>query len=376
MTDSDQSGGAQEDQTTQSIFLSLFEVKAFKAAANFFGVVGAGGGGFATLAFGIGYLAIKKHDTMVGLPTTVVDITTYVRTGAMFFSNTLVLICSTPTTYVLIGLILSIAFTVAFRRYKDERANISSPPPSVEGHAGKQYLGVFTLQLLLFVFALLLINVQSATLHPDNTNLINQMLRDRQTELDGDDGADQQSEANLLPMSILYSADNRLRVRVNNALRHIDGRSKLQQFFGDQIVLILLLLSLFAALRVWRKRWQEIASESWDRIFGPWWSSMTDTAVYVMLYVLTLAILLNIPATYGVLVLPTEGAQVTVVTTDNHEGSGILLTDMSSQGDTVWILGKEKAGNKVRPKLLAFDRSKVSEVVLIGQTTPNYLAID
>ena len=376
MTNGDQSDDTQNDQTTQSVFLSLFEVKAFKAAANFFGVVGAGGGGFATLAFGIGYLAIKKHDAMVGLPTTVIDITTYVRTGAMFFSNTLVLICSTPTTYVLIGLILSIALAVAVRRYQLERANIASSTPSGGGHAGKQFLGVFTLQLLLFVFALLLINVQSATLHPDNTNVIAQMLRDRQTELDADEDTDPQSEADHLPASVLYSLDDRLSIRVNNALRHIDGRAKLQQFFGDQIVLILLLMSLFAALRVWRKRWQAVHSESWDRIFGPWWSSMTDTAVYVMLYVLTLAIMLNIPSTYGVLVLPTEGAQVTVVTTDDDEGSGILLTDMSSQGDTVWILGKERAGSKVRPKLLAFDRSKVSEVVLIGQTTRNYLAID
>ncbi len=361
---------------TESIFLALFEVKALKAAVSFFGVIGAGGGGFATLAFGIGYLAIKKHDAMIGLPTTVVDITTYVRTGAMFFSNTLVLIFSTPTTYALIGVILVIAFAVAVRRYQQEQADSSDPAPSGDDRAGKQFLAVFALQLLLFAFAIVLINVQTATLHPDNTNVINQMLRDRQIELKSTDDSDQQSEVKSLPKSILFSFQSSLSTRVNNALRHIEGRPKLQQFFGDQIVLIVLLLSLFLALRIWRKRWREIDRMSWDRIFSPWWSSMTDTGVYAMLYFLTLAILLNVPTTYGVLVLPTEGVHVELETKDGEEGTGILLTDMSSQGDTVWLLGKQSAGRNVRAKLLAFDRSEVSVLVLTGQITPNYLAID
>lgn len=361
---------------TESIFLSLFEVKTLKAAASFFGVVGAGGGGFATLAFGIGYLAIKKHDVMVGLPTTVVDVSTYIRTGAMFLSNTLVLIFSTPTTYVLIGVILLTSLAVAVRRYKQVQGNISSPLPSGGNRASKQFLGMFALQLLLFAFALVLINVQTATLHPVNTNVINQMLGDRQAVLNSGDDTDQQSETKHLPKSILFNVDGTLSTRVNKALRHIDGRPKLQQFYGDQIVLIVLLLSLFLALRIWRKHWRTIDSESWDRIFGPWWSSMTDTGMYVLLYFLTVAILLNVPTTYGVLVLPTEGAQVALETTDGKEGVGILLTDMSSEGDTVWLLGKEQAGRNVRPKLLAFDRSKVSEIVFTGQATPNYLAID
>jgi hypothetical protein len=251
--------------------------------------------------------------------------------------------------------------------------------PSIEANAGKFFIGLFVMQILLFVFALLLINVQTATLHPENTNVIHQMLHERFEVLQDNSDSDGESKTRALPDSILFSQEDKLTKRINSALRHIDGRPKLQEFYGDQVVLIVVLLSLFFSLRVWRKRWQLTARDSWHRIFGPWWASVSDTGLFVLLYILALAILVNIPTTYGVLVLPTEGAQIRLETTDDEKGSGILLTDMSSQGDTVWILSKEKVGEddpKVRPKLLAFERSKISEVVLIGQITPNYLAID
>src|SRR5437763_1205653 len=82
------------------------DTTALKAAASFLGIVSTGGGGFATLSFAIGYLATKEHDEMVGLPTTITSYTKYVRTGALFFYDSLHCILTTPALYFLIVLVV------------------------------------------------------------------------------------------------------------------------------------------------------------------------------------------------------------------------------------------------------------------------------
>jgi len=63
--------------------------ESLKNVAQFVGVTAGGGAGFAALCFGIGFVATKHYDAMLGVPTTTTDQTTYVRTGALFFSQTL-----------------------------------------------------------------------------------------------------------------------------------------------------------------------------------------------------------------------------------------------------------------------------------------------
>src|SRR6266508_2183730 len=60
-----------------------------RQALTFLGVAGAGGGGFAVLCFGIGYLAVRSHDEMLGLPSRSTAYSAMVRMGALFFPNSL-----------------------------------------------------------------------------------------------------------------------------------------------------------------------------------------------------------------------------------------------------------------------------------------------
>ena len=60
-----------------------------KWVGQFVGLLGGGGAGFAAFAFGLGFLAIKYHDIMLGLPTTTTAYTSYVTTGSLFFVNTM-----------------------------------------------------------------------------------------------------------------------------------------------------------------------------------------------------------------------------------------------------------------------------------------------
>jgi len=84
-----------------------------KKVAEVVGVVGGMGAAFTGLAFGIGYLATKHHDDMLGVPTTTIDQTSYIRTGALFFTQSLqdfvkVIAGSTPLWLVLLGTLLAL----------------------------------------------------------------------------------------------------------------------------------------------------------------------------------------------------------------------------------------------------------------------------
>ena len=82
---------------------SLTDFDTLKSAGTVLGIISASGGILAALSFGIGYLAITERDAVVGLPTTVVDYSTYVRTGALFFSTSLFHLFSASVPYILVG---------------------------------------------------------------------------------------------------------------------------------------------------------------------------------------------------------------------------------------------------------------------------------
>src|SRR5512138_3698884 len=70
------------------VWLAL-ESGPLKNVLTYVGISGVGGGGFAALCFGIGFLAIRSHDEMLGLPVRVSANVATVRTGAVFFLDSL-----------------------------------------------------------------------------------------------------------------------------------------------------------------------------------------------------------------------------------------------------------------------------------------------
>src|SRR5437660_8311600 len=93
-------------RSAMSDFISLQNL------AIYLRIAGAGGGGFAALCFGIGYLAIKNHDHMIGLPSGIASNTAYIRTGALFFTNSFYYVLTATFFLFVVACVMSLVIQV------------------------------------------------------------------------------------------------------------------------------------------------------------------------------------------------------------------------------------------------------------------------
>ena len=367
---------SEHEPEVKASLLSAFDLSFLKAAGTFLGVIGSGGGGFAALAFAIGYLAIKKKDELIGLPTTQSDPTSYIRTGALFFSNSAYFLLAATykllVALALLALLLAL-FLVAAKAFRWPRSRRTSRNGQVSGRSPSRGWFLPAAYALLLVLALCTLSLQTAAFDSQNRNLLYKVISDREAKL-------QRAASGVPALASPAAADvlvwppweRPLARRINTLLRHPQGRDFLQLFYGQQLTLVLAVLYGAVICRQKHKR-RASRIEHLGRTSPEWRPYRVAQVLTPFLYLAVLALLVNLPAAYGVLCLPTNGALVIVRETEQPTpSSGTLLSDLSSGSKEIWLLDEDN-GMFI---LNLVDRSRVRDVTLLGDITDNFLAIE
>lgn len=288
--------------------------EAIKWIAQFVGVVGGGGGGFAALAFGVGYLATKSHDAMLGLPTTATAYGTYVRTGALFFSRSLYdLVASIVETRWLFGLTVAVAAgALALGLVKPVRRAIAAGKPTdVVSQAG-------ALALVYCILAGLVLSYLPYHLEPldiRNTNL-------------------------------LFRGDEPVESHLAQVLQREDGEPELHRRYGIECAAVLSAIYVAWALR----RWRGSVPRAGDRVDDSYWLGLSDWVARPLVYGVLLALTVTIPSVYGVLAIPPAypcvelRARSTSPTTEEPPVPGYLWSDPSSEAEQIAVLERTHTG--------------------------------
>ncbi len=302
-------GGAQEGRLLGTL----------KSVGQFLGVVGGGGAGFAGLAFGIGYLATKHHDAMMGMPTTTTDNTSYVRTGALFFTQSLhdlVGSIATAGSFTLWGSVVGVPVAVILLLWVSEWVKRTWNP------AWLRWVPLMAASVALLFVALAYLPRQLAPLDIGNQNLLFE-----QREVAG------------------YAAD------VNALLRSERGEQQLHRLYGRQWLTVLgLALGAFLLYR-WRGARPsdptQTAKDAAGAVVPPTSVPLAtiDRVLHPALYAVIAALLVSMPANYGVLAMSTSlpcgvhlyraprGAELTPM-----GEPGYLVSDLSSEAAVIAIL--------------------------------------
>ncbi len=338
-----------EAEPEQSALLAALDVRLLKAAGSFLGVVGTAGGGFAALSFGTGYLAVKAHDAMVGIPT-IADYTTYIRTGSLFLPSSVYLL-SRGATPLLLLLCLGIGAFAVLPFLGGDRKDIG-------GGRGEWVLFVLV-QALLLALAVWVLSAQVGAFDPRNKNLLYHLVV-----------PDAAAAASPPPVSWWHLAERSAR-DIRAELVSPEG-TRPQRRYGRQLGLAVLFMAGVLGVRQWRarRRLRPRTGTSADPL--PMAEQVVDWFLYPLLCVLGVAILANLPSTYGVLCLPTDGAWVEIKTEPPGPCGfgGYLLSDLSTETSEVWLLGRE--GDDIVLRSCA--RGSIRMIAVTGQYSPNFLA--
>jgi hypothetical protein len=293
-------------------------LQALKSAAQFVGLIGGGGAGFAGLAFGIGYLATKHHDAMLGLPTTTTDTTTYVRTGALFFTQTLhdlvaVLAAWTrvPSPEGWAGALVAALLVVAVAWW--QRARLAQLAHNLDRAA---WLLLVVGWVLIFGIALIYLPHHLAALDAGNKNLLFE-----QRELSSTAAA-----------------------RVRQQLRDERGEQRLHHLYGTQWAITVALALSLVMLRQWRNRIAATGPENPLVSAAQAGVRSLDWTIAPASYFVVGAMLLTTPANYGVLAMSSSlpCVQLFGANPDDEEQAlgepGYLVSDLSSEKARIAVL--------------------------------------
>jgi hypothetical protein len=295
-----------------------------KSVGQFVGVVGGGGAGFAGLAFGIGYLALKHHDAMMGMPTTTTDNSSYVRTGALFFTQSLhdvvdAVAASGPRALWVIGIGAVVSgllwlFDVPGRVARWKPDWVGQVPVSKVRFAF----------LLVASVVLLLVSVRSLPSHLAPLDIGNQNLLFEQRGVSG------------------------VAKVVNDLLRSEQGEQALHRLYGRQLGIVLALA--LGAFLLYRWRWSRKTETQESGVEAEAGRStlllvVLDWVVHPALFAVIAALLVSMPANYGVLAMSTSLPCVHLYAAPRSSGEltpmgdpGFLVSDLSSEATTIGIL--------------------------------------
>ena len=346
---------APEAPTTGTTAPKLFDAGWLKQALTYVGVAGVGGGGFAALCFGIGFLAIRHHDEMLGLPSRTTAYGAMVRAGALFFPNSLY--------YVLIGTWKAVAvlFVLALMTWPFQdaiagalRACSARLPVAVRNSSNR--VSFLLVHALLLGLGLMLFEDRAAMLHPTNRHLLLDRPATRAATL-----------ANPAPLvasasagSLRYFAWERLSKKAARIGAELRSDAEItRRHYGQSVALLGLLVALLVFELVF---WRELSLLLLRWLLRP------------ILYVLTGALIITLPAAYGVLWIPNNATYVEITTAATSEPpvTGYLLTDISGDEPDVWTLTLADTTFAMR----VFKRESISEIrVLADASTENLLGV-
>lgn len=340
-----------------------------KTLGSFLGIVGTGGGGFTVLAFGIGYLAVKNHDEMIGLPLTAVTTTSYTLTGALFFVNSLYYFFVSVALYLVMAGAATLALWLMSCVIVRYAATLSWQHSATKWRkAPRIATRLFTLASLgLLTLGVYLLHLQIAVLSAENKGLLYQRVPApragglRAAEATGEHGGPWRGRWRRV---LALQGTGQLAESIRNELRSREGAAKLQRRYGWHLGLLGMFVYGTLILRWWRRQLHTAGTPLWSWLPADW-------VVRPLLYILAMALVLNLPATYGVLCLSKSGVWVSVTTqTDSAGESGYLLSDLASQGQEIWLLGYDDS--KLHWVLRVFERKNI-HIRMTGDTTPNIL---
>lgn len=347
----------------------LFDASWIRQAITYIGVTGAGGGGFAALCFGIGFLATRHHDEMLGLPSRATAYGAMVRTGAMFFPNSLYYLLVGTWKAVAAGAVLAMVAWVLYGEVAPALRKRAPRLPAVvvRGSRGVSFLVIHS--FLLF-FALVLFEDRAATLHPENRHL----LLDRSSgarlgppdraPVPGGSPAQRAQRAGPVTFTAARAADyfvlDRLAAkaeRVNGELRQDSEVAR--KHYGQSVAFLTLLVILLAVEYLY---WRDRSS-----------FRLLQLIIRPVLYVLAVTLLVTLPAAYGVLWMSKDAIYVEITTTPSDPPiTGYLLTDISGDEPDVWTLALADTTFAMR----VFKRESISEIRLLPYaSTDNLLSV-
>jgi len=313
--------------------VDLLDPRLLKAAGQFLGIVGAGGGGFAALTFGIGYLAVKNQDAMIGMPTLSLNYTTYLRIGALFFPNSLYYLFTSTANYLLGGcLVLLLTFLVLDRIARRLRLR-----PALEriwrvlSSGSMRWILFAGSHVVLLLLAVIVLRAQLASFDPVNKNLLySQLINEEPQPQDSTQLSLVDSVCTLPKLNALLvcRSTHDIAEAIKEKLTETDGASWLHSYYGQQLGLVILLLYCAFVLRRWRL--------GLKRIPGLPSLSPIDWVVSPILVGLVALLVVNTPASYGVLCLSPSRLNV-VITTENESASpAFLFSDLSTEPKEIW----------------------------------------
>lgn len=290
---------------------SLTAWETLKAVAQYLGVLGSGGAGFAGLAFGIGYLATKHHDAMLGMPTTTTDYATYVRTGALFFTQTLhdlvasLATLATPLARVIAVFIGATVVLIGLPMLTRTLAKKATAP-------WLRWLPLLVASAALLLASLVNLPRHLAPLDAGNKNL-------------------------LFEQRVVAGAA----AEVNTRLRERNSEVRLHELYGTQWVVLLGLALGALVLTRWR---QAVGDGAAGDPVEPVLRTLNDWVLRPATYLVIGALVVTTPANYGVLAMSTSLPCVQLYSAKDDGkpaklgGSGFLVSDLSSEKGEIAVL--------------------------------------
>jgi hypothetical protein len=271
-----------------------------KSVLELAAALAAAGATIGAVVFGVGYLAVRQHDAVLGLATTT-STRSYLRTGGAFFAETVSAVASVITSswVSLIVLVAFVGAAVAVSVFSGRIGAWLGPRTPARPTLVAIALGIFIVAVAFYL------PLHLAPLHSSNTGLL---LKDY-------DASTVDSWAARRVYVWLHEADP----------QSLDREYGLVSLMAMAVVYVFVLL-----IASWRH------SVGAEETKAAWWRP-TGTWLLVPLAVSIVAsILVTWPAVYGSLAMSYDTPCVSVVTTDSArndefaEKRGRLLTDLSS----------------------------------------------
>lgn len=299
------------------------------------GVLGVGGGGITAVALGIGFLAHKSQEKMLGIYTATANTATYMRTGALFLPNSFgrvadALASSLEIRLALITLLVLLVILTWRAAWLEKW-----------GHQFQQSVAAYTVSLMLLLsIVLVYLPYHVAPLHPINTNLI----------------LDERSSSPGPSFALM----------IRDALRDPVKSTVLNNFYGFQFAVVLGISYCAVLLQRWRRSIEmgvpisDEAKKSRTMFIKSGGLSVADWIVKPLLYLVLLALIFTIPANYGVMALPLDRPCVIVSSQEDvPEYVGFLMSELSTEADQLVVL---ESGGPNHFRLRFHNRQDVKEI--------------